>query len=173
MSDVSSFITMTYKQMSLLSTVSNMTWCHIMIPLEKFRIGRTKYSKPYMHIRQINLAGEVCQSVKVGDIMHYWASIRKWMCPGRVTRKPQCGQSRPDFFSSRLPFIGYVEIRFEGYFYGGQRIKSMNIGASCFMSGLQYFPRDMNVYKGRRSSPWRFMADAEAEVKQNNAPDKK
>ena len=64
----------------------------------------------------------------------------------------------PDFFSKQLPFIGYVEFRFEGNFYGGQRIRSLHAEVGYGMSGLHNAPKDESIRKDREQIPWRFEA---------------
>jgi hypothetical protein len=67
-------------------------------------------------------------------------------------------ERRPDFFSTDLPFIGYIEFLFEGSIHGGQRIRTFEASVSYGMSGLHSPPKDRNAYKDRDSSPWRFRA---------------
>lgn len=64
----------------------------------------------------------------------------------------------PDFFEKNLPFIGYIELLYEGSFYGGQRLQSMKIEVSCAISGRHIPPDDPTAAKGRDSIPWRFEA---------------
>jgi hypothetical protein len=65
----------------------------------------------------------------------------------------------PDFFATQLPFIGYVEFRYEGSFYGGQRITSFNADVSYGISGLHSTPRNRDAYKDRDVKPWAFRAE--------------
>jgi len=65
----------------------------------------------------------------------------------------------PDLFSKHLPFIGYVQFRFEGGFYGGQRIRSFKAGVSYGMGGMHSPPQDKDAYKKRDNSPWNFRAE--------------
>jgi hypothetical protein len=81
-------------------------------------------------------------------------------------------QSKRDFFSKHLPFIGYMEFRFECGFYGDQRIRSFKADVSYGMSGLHSAPKDKNAYKERDSSPWRFKTNEEAEAEQPPERDK-
>lgn len=64
-------------------------------------------------------------------------------------------KDQPDFFAHQLPFIGYLEIRFETGFYGGRRIEKMKIDLSYSVSGLHLPPKDGNY----RSGPWQFEAE--------------
>lgn len=73
---------------------------------------------------------------------------------------------RPDFFSRHLPFIGYIQFRFESSFHGGQRIKSFRADVSYGMSGVHLPPEDKNAYKSRDSIPWRFVGDEATDVGQ-------
>lgn len=68
-------------------------------------------------------------------------------------------ERQPDFFVKHLPFIGYVEFRYEGGFYGGQRFRSLKADVSCGMSGLHAPPKDKDAYRDRDSKPWSFRAD--------------
>lgn len=74
-------------------------------------------------------------------------------------------QTQPDFFAKHLPFIGYVEFRYEGGFYGGQRITSYKADVSYGMSGMHSAPKNKDTYKDRDSRPWSF----KAEVKKQKA----
>ena len=68
-------------------------------------------------------------------------------------------EKAPDFFAKQLPFIGYVQFRYEGGFYGGQRIQSFKADVSYGMSGLHSSPKDKDAYKDRDSRPWSFRAE--------------
>jgi hypothetical protein len=68
-------------------------------------------------------------------------------------------EKEPDFFAKQLPFIGYVQFRYEGGFYGGQRIASFKADVSYGMSGLHSAPKDKDAYKARDSQPWSFRAE--------------
>lgn len=72
-------------------------------------------------------------------------------------------QSRPDFFSQQIPFVGYVQLLFEGGFRGGQRIKSFKADVSYGMGGKHYAPKDRSKYKDRENLPWRYKAKPRAE----------
>jgi hypothetical protein len=65
----------------------------------------------------------------------------------------------PDFFARHLPFIGYVQFRYEAGFHGGQRITSFRADVSYGMGGLHSPPKDESVYKDRDSRPWSFRAE--------------
>ena len=79
----------------------------------------------------------------------------------------------PDFFAKQIPFIGYVEFLFEGYFYGGQRVRSFHAKVSYGMSGSGSPPKDRSKYKDRSSSPWRFEAAEKAESAVAMDPDQR
>jgi len=70
-------------------------------------------------------------------------------------------EKNPDFFNKELPFIGYVEFRYEAGFYGGQRITSFKADVSYGMSGMHLLPKDKDSdsYKNRFSKPWSFQAE--------------
>lgn len=75
-------------------------------------------------------------------------------------------EREPDFFSKHLPFIGYVQFRYEGSFYGGQRIQSFDVLNITGMGGLHHPPRDESTRDGRRG-PWRFAAEEETEARED------
>ena len=72
-------------------------------------------------------------------------------------------EKEPDFFAKQLPFIGYVQFRYEAGFYGGQRIASFKADVSYGMSGLHSAPKDKDAYKDRDSTPWSFRAKQKEE----------
>lgn len=65
-------------------------------------------------------------------------------------------EKEPDFFAEQLPFMGYVQFRYEAGFYGGQRIISFKADVSYGMSGMHSAPKDKDAYKDRDSRPWSF-----------------
>ncbi len=75
-------------------------------------------------------------------------------------------KKEPDFFAKHIPFIGYLQFRFEGGFYGSQKIKSFKAGVSYGMSGAHSVPKDNNAYKERDSSPWQFKPEERTEADQ-------
>jgi hypothetical protein len=64
----------------------------------------------------------------------------------------------PDYFAKNIPFIGYVEVLFEGSLHGGQRIRSLSLGVPFSMSGWSLLPRDETVVTYQDLSKWRFSA---------------
>ena len=80
-----------------------------------------------------------------------------WTSDEEAAVKWLLGQE-PDFFARHLPFAGYVQFRYEGGFYGGQRIKSFRADVSYGLSGLHQPPKDDAIYNERSSLPWRFDA---------------
>lgn len=65
----------------------------------------------------------------------------------------------PAFFAREIPFIGYVEFRFEAGFHGGRRITAFRAEVSYGMSGIHSAPRDRASYEARDSIPWSFKAE--------------
>ena len=63
----------------------------------------------------------------------------------------------PKLFEKQLPFIGYVEFLFERGFYGGQRIKSLEVFVGYAISGAVVAPRDPGLHIGHEG-PWKFKA---------------
>lgn len=68
-------------------------------------------------------------------------------------------KKEPEFFNKQLPFIGYIQFRYEGPFYGGQRITSFKADASYAISGMHQPPRDNKLYKRNALEPWSFKAE--------------
>jgi hypothetical protein len=64
-------------------------------------------------------------------------------------------QTEPDFFSKQIPFIGYVQVRFETPIHGGQRLERLSVSVSAVVSGLIMKPLDPAARDGR-DGPWRF-----------------
>lgn len=75
----------------------------------------------------------------------------------------------PDFFAKHIPFIGYVELLWEGSFYGGQRIQSFNAEISYSLSGLSLIPRDGKVNYSM-DVPWRFKDEKALKVELISPP---
>ena len=63
----------------------------------------------------------------------------------------------PKFFEKTTPFIGYVQFLYETQLRGGQRMKSLEVEAGWFLSGLHHSPKIAGADKGR-DVPWRFKA---------------
>jgi hypothetical protein len=61
-----------------------------------------------------------------------------------------------DFFSKHLPFIGYIEMMYDGEFRGGRRIQSLKADISYGMGGLHSPPKDPAT-SANRDAPWRFV----------------
>lgn len=62
----------------------------------------------------------------------------------------------PRFFRKHKPFIGYVQLLWEGSFRGGQRLRSLKLSATYAISGIHYPPKDKSVQK-QHKGPWRFV----------------
>ncbi len=67
-------------------------------------------------------------------------------------------QREPDFFAKQIPFIGYVQLLYEGDFYGGQRLRSLQAEVLSVANGMAATPKDPAASKGRENSPWKFVA---------------
>ena len=69
-------------------------------------------------------------------------------------------QNDPKFFEKHIPFVGYLQFRYEGPLYGDQRISGLHIRAGFGVSGLhiQGEPRDKSDRKHMYTAPWRFRA---------------
>jgi hypothetical protein len=80
-------------------------------------------------------------------------------------------EKEPGFFAKHLPFIGYVQFRYEARFYGGQRIRSFKADVSYGMGGLHLAPKDKDAQKQRDSKPWSFKAgNVENEAEPESGP---
>jgi len=62
----------------------------------------------------------------------------------------------PDYFAKHIPFIGYVEVLFEGSLHGGERIRSLSVEVSYSMSGMSTVPKDEASRNYQDHSRWRF-----------------
>lgn len=68
-------------------------------------------------------------------------------------------RSRPDLFSRHLPFIGYVQLRYEGSFPGGQRVRSLKIELTYVIGGMHTPPKYRDAYRDRHLEPWSLTAE--------------
>jgi hypothetical protein len=66
-------------------------------------------------------------------------------------------KAQPDFFAKHQPFIGYVELLYEGELPGGQRIEHLDVEVTYGIGGMAAIPKDPNAQKGR-DVPWRYRA---------------
>ncbi len=66
----------------------------------------------------------------------------------------------PTFFAKHLPFIGYIQLLFEGQFVTGDRFKELNAVISYSVGGLHAEPADEEERERFRKQmftvPWRF-----------------
>jgi hypothetical protein len=67
----------------------------------------------------------------------------------------------PEFFARQLPFVGYIQFRYEAGFHGGQRITSFRANVSYGMSGMFSSPKEKDASKDKDlfSKPWSFKAE--------------
>lgn len=65
----------------------------------------------------------------------------------------------PEFFARQLPFMGYIQFRYEGGIHGGQRIASFEAHVSYAVSGLHAAPADKDASMDRGSGTWSFRAE--------------
>lgn len=66
-------------------------------------------------------------------------------------------EKQPDFFAKQLPFIGYIQIRFEGSFAGGLRTTGFDYRLDWGAGGIHVPPEDPKAYE-KSTGPWRFDA---------------
>jgi hypothetical protein len=69
--------------------------------------------------------------------------------------------AEPDFFQGQLPFIGYVQFRYEAGFHGGRRITSLIAEVICSIGGMHYAPDNPDDYWNRDSAPWSFVSNTD------------
>jgi hypothetical protein len=79
---------------------------------------------------------------------------------------------QPDFFAKHLPFIGYVQLRYELGFWGGQRIGSLKADISWGVGGMHSAPRDAGADRPGEMSAWRFKAEEKPATEPAVAPAK-
>jgi len=63
-----------------------------------------------------------------------------------------------DFFARNLPFVGYVQVRFEGAFVGGRRFTTLAVDVTAAISGMSTIPKDPDATTSRGGDPWSFDA---------------
>lgn len=64
----------------------------------------------------------------------------------------------PRFFETELPFIGYVQFLYEGYFYGGRRLTKFSARIGWGLSGIHHPPKDPSALPST-NEPWKFRAE--------------
>ena len=64
-------------------------------------------------------------------------------------------EKNPNFLEEDIPFVGYLQFRYESSLRGGERLKGIKINASYGVGGLHSTPNDESVYKDQ-DGPWRF-----------------
>ncbi|TNF26307.1 MAG: hypothetical protein EP329_21475 [Deltaproteobacteria bacterium] len=64
----------------------------------------------------------------------------------------------PKLFARHIPFVGYVQVRFEGSFVGGQRFTAMRVEVSAGIGGMSTIPKDPERTRARANEPWSFDA---------------
>lgn len=65
-------------------------------------------------------------------------------------------QKHPEFFNRNLPFIGYVQLLFEGEFVAGHGFNQMRLQISYSLGGLHQPPPNKDVEAQMWTIPWRF-----------------
>ena len=60
----------------------------------------------------------------------------------------------PAFFANHIPFIGWIEILYEGSIGGSRRFNEINISLGIGISGMHSSPKD--AYTPDYRSPWNF-----------------
>lgn len=79
-----------------------------------------------------------------------WSSDEEALVRSIVKRDPR-------FFEREKPFIGYVQLLWEGSFHGRRRLTRLDVRASYAVGGIHTTPKDKSVYKNR-DGVWRFVA---------------
>jgi len=62
----------------------------------------------------------------------------------------------PNFFEKSFPFIGYIQILYEGSFNGGQRLTQLDINYGWTVNGMVSMPEDRKMFNERHTIPWRY-----------------
>ena len=65
-------------------------------------------------------------------------------------------QKEPKFFAENAPFIGYVQVLFEGEFVAGHRFTEMRVQISYSLGGLHQPPPTKDLEEQMWTVPWRF-----------------
>lgn len=75
-------------------------------------------------------------------------------------------KNNPGFFANHLPFVGYVQLLFEGEFVAGNRFKQLDASFSFSVGGLHTEPSDSKereqFQKDMMTVPWRFKGATQA-----------
>ena len=66
-------------------------------------------------------------------------------------------EKNPNFFEEHIPFVGYLQFRYESSLRGGERLKNIKINVSYGVGGLHSSPKDKSAYENREG-PWRFQS---------------
>jgi hypothetical protein len=66
-------------------------------------------------------------------------------------------EKNPNFFEEHIPFVGYLQFRYELSLRGGERLKNIKFKASYGVGGLHLAPKDKRVYEDR-NGPWQFQS---------------
>ena len=79
-----------------------------------------------------------------------WSSDETEFCEWLVKKEP-------DFFAKQMPFIGYIQVRVEKISVNStQNLKSMTIGYSWAVGGLQSIPKDKSKVRKNTDDKWFF-----------------
>lgn len=65
----------------------------------------------------------------------------------------------PDFFAKRLPFVGYIQVMYEGNFGGDRRLRSMHLSIGYAMSGFVQASASRKATGPGFDRHWEYAAD--------------
>lgn len=105
-----------------------------------------------------------CERKAYYDLLHEYAKQDVPWTSDEEAAARWIVERQPDFFAQHQPFVDYVQFRFEGNFYTGQRLTSLKVETSYCMGGVCTVPRDPDVYKNHGSRLWSFRADDSPEL---------
>ncbi len=94
------------------------------------------------------------------EYLHYLREYQKLDVPWKSDEEALVAwilKKEPDFFAHHLPFVGYVQLLWEGSFRGGRRFPSLTMSTGFGISGAHYPARDSEAQRDRHG-PWRFKA---------------
>lgn len=79
-----------------------------------------------------------------------WSSDETEFCEWLIKKDP-------DFFAKQMPFIGYIQVRVEKMSVNNtQNLKSITIGYSWAVGGLQSIPKDKSKIRKNTGDKWFF-----------------
>lgn len=90
-------------------------------------------------------------------LSEYMQSDVVWNCDEEALCR-QLVADDPDYFQTEQPFVGYVQVMYEGSLSGGMRLEKMKVDISWVVGGLHSIPKDPKVAEDR-DGVWQFVAE--------------